>query len=121
MGGMYTLSRVLATIFGSITLFGVIWFSETLSGTVRIAGVLIGTCSLGAAFLPERKLSSAETRKILITLCFLGIVSGLFLLTDDLGDFSEIEWDVITMRFLHITSLTILAVKVLQMDRKVKQ
>lgn len=111
MSGLYTLSRGLAVFFGFTTLLGVLWFAEAPGGeTFIIPGVLLGFSSLAAAFVPQRKLSSGTTRRMLVTLCVVGIGAGLFLVADDLGVSSGIEWHVVAIRLVHIVALAAMAV-----------
>jgi hypothetical protein len=110
MSGIYTLSRVLVAFFGFTALLGMIWFASSLSGAFMTAGLLMGFSSLAVAFVPQRKLSSGAARRTLVTLCVVGIGTGLFLVADDLGVSRGIEWDVVAIRMLHIAALATMAV-----------
>ncbi len=114
MNGLYTLSRGLAIFFGFTVLLSVLWFASSLGKAFIIAGLLMGFSSLVAGFIPQRKLSSGTTRRSLVVLCVVGIGAGLVLVADDLGTTSEIEWDVIAIRLLHIAALATIAVTALK-------
>jgi len=117
MNGLYTLSRGVAVFFGFTVLLSILWFASSLSGAFIIAGLLMGFSSLTVAFIPQRKLSKGTTRRALVTLCVVGIGAGLFLVADDLGATSGIEWDVVAIRLVHIAALAAMAVIALKHGR----
>lgn len=111
MNELYGLSRVLVVFFGLTTLLGVVWFANSLGETVVIVGIIMGLSSLGAAFVSFRMLTSGATRRVLITLCAIGIGAGFILIANDLGASRGIEWDVVAIRLLHIVALATMAIK----------
>jgi hypothetical protein len=111
MTDLYTLSRGITGFFGFTTLLGVLWFADAPGGqTFIIPGLLMGFSSLVVAFIPQRKLSKGTIQRILVALCIVGIGAGLFLVADDLGATSGIEWDVVAIRLVHIAALAAMAV-----------
>lgn len=109
---LYSLSRGLAAFFGFTVLLGVLWFiGSPGGGTHVVPNVLLGFGSIAAAFVPQRKLSNATTRRTLVTLCVVAIGSGLVLIAGDLKAARGIEWDVIAIRLVHIAALATLATK----------
>lgn len=114
MTGLYTLSRGVVVFLAFAVLLGVLWFADSLGAASIVAGALTGFCSIAAAFVPQRKLSSDPTRRILITLCIVGTSSELILIADDLGTSRGIEWDVVALRFLHIAALATMALTALR-------
>ncbi len=110
MSGIYTLSRALAAFFGFTVLLGILWFADSLGRAFITAGVLMGFSSLAVAFVPQRKLSRGATRRIVVTLCAVGISAGLVLVADDLGASPGIEWHVVAIRLFHIAVLAMMAI-----------
>jgi len=117
MSGLYVVSRIFVGILGFIALGGVVWFASTLGNTLVLAGLLLGFTSLVAAFVPQRKLSSSATQRVLVTLCVLGIGAGFVLVVDNLKVPREIEWDVVSINILHIAALATMAVIALKWPR----
>jgi len=104
------LARIVAAVFGLVALGSVLWFGSALSPTFITAALLLGFSS-AVAFFPRRALASASARKILFTLCVIGIVAGLVLITGDVSSPYGIEWDVVAMRLVHIAALATIAIK----------
>lgn len=109
MSRLYTPSRIFVGFLGFTALGGIIWFASSLANEIVLAGVLLGLTSLVVAFIPQRKLSSIATRRILVTLCVVGIGAGLALVVDNLSTSRGIEWDVVSMNVLHIAALATMA------------
>ena len=112
MSECYTMARIYTGFMGPSLLLGVLWFSDTLSNTIIIAGVLAGFSSVAAASISQHKLPIHSARWFLIVLCIIGISAGFVLLVDDLGKPSgaeRIEWDVVAIKALDIAALSVLA------------
>lgn len=110
MSGLYIVSRIFVGILGFISLGGVVWFGSALSSVVAGTGLLLALVSLAVAFVPQQKLSSSLVRGTMMLLCVVGIGAGLFLTADDLRASRGIEWDVVSMKLLHVIALAAIAV-----------
>ena len=114
----YLLARVIAAVFGVPSLLGVLWFADSLGRVLITSGLLMGFCSLAVAFSPRSKLPSGEPRRIVFSLCLVGIVAGLVLVVSDIGGSFEEEWHVVIMRLAHIAALAAIAIEALERSPK---
>lgn len=111
MKKLYTSLRALVAFFGFTVFLGVIWFAGSPGGEVGVVpAILMAFSSLAVALIPARKLLNVGTRRILVVLCIVGVGAGIALVASDISTSQEIEWDVITIRLLHIVALATMAV-----------
>jgi len=120
MSQLYSLSRVLVAFLGLSEILGVVWFSGSLNGKVIVTGLLIGLSSIAVAFVPQQRLSSRITRRVLITLCSVGIISGIFSAVVNFNEQNNLEWDVLITKFVHIIALAFMATRALPWSSQTK-
>jgi len=106
------IARAAAIIFALMNMVGLVWFVDTVQGSIFFFGIVTIACALAVSMTPRNLINNDTIRWILIALCIAGVGALFALITKDYQRAYGPDFGAIIMRLLFASTFVFMGLEI---------
>jgi len=116
MNTLFLIARAIVILLSLSSIIGMIWFIDSLTLVLGIAGFLCIISGLLVAVTPRNLIATKIIKSVFKILSVVGLISLGVLLVNDLSYYSNTDWGALIIRSVLIACFTLITYEITKLD-----